>query len=516
MPVRRAGPSDILNGSLRPPAASAGSLLFEGMMSTGSEAEPQPAGHRRRLLVAAAPAGLASALILTTISRPSMWADETATWSAATRGWSQLGRLLHHQDAVFAVYYAAMHVWTSLAGTSPLALRAPSAVAAVAAVFATGRLAQRRYGDAAGLAAGVALALNPFFMFFAIDARPYAIAALLGVLSTDALLTDNPRGRWPPYAALSALGVLAHLYFVLFVMAQLLGLAVTDRPRARRALVAAGPALLLAAAVGAVGWTQRAQVNWLPRTRPWDLLRWWQHLTGAGLAGAVVAVLAVVGLVALRVKRRDLAVVAAGIVVPSLLLVTVSLRWPLYDTRYVVESAPLVAVAVGCGVARMFERANDIAWAGPARAVAGAVTASAVVLSAAVTWAALDKPYFHENLAAAADELREVPANSAVAFVPGEARGALYYYLDPDQDGDLHLRDITAPPGTSPVTSANFSGPTDSVGVALRGVGRAARLVVVDLGAPTTNVDQSLLSDRFAPCGVERFGQMSLLYFCRR
>jgi uncharacterized membrane protein len=487
------------------------------MMSTGSAAEQHPDRARRsRLFVGGLPAAAAAGLVSATIWRPSMWADETATWSAATRSWSQLGRLLHHQDAVFAVYYAAMHIWTALAGTSALALRAPSAMAAVATVFATGRLAQKRYGAVAGVAAGLSLALNPFFMFYAIDARPYAVAAMLGVLSTDALLTDNGRQRWSSYAALTAVGVLAHLYFVLFVLAQIIGMACTDRPRARRAVLAAAPALLAASALGAVGWTQRHQINWLPHTRPADLLLWWRHLTGTGVAGAIVAVLSLVGLAALRAHRRDLAVIGVGLALPSLLLVAVSQWWPLYDRRYVVESAPLIAVTAGCGVVALIERTQRVCWTRPIRAITGAVAAGIVAIAGAVTWMALDKAYFHENLAAAADELREIPANSAVAFVPGEARGALYYYLDSDQDGDLPLRDITAPPHTGPVTSANFSGSTDPFDVALHDAGRANHLVIVDLGAPTANVDHSLLTASFAPCGSERFGQMSLLYFCRR
>ncbi len=72
---------------------------------------------------------LATAVVALGSWRPSLWTDEAATLSAAQRSRRDLWRMLQHLDAVHGLYYAAMHVWTQVAGTSPLALRLPSAVA---------------------------------------------------------------------------------------------------------------------------------------------------------------------------------------------------------------------------------------------------------------------------------------------------------------------------------------------------------------------------------------------------
>src|SRR5205807_9226878 len=66
------------------------------------------------------------------LGTPSLWADELATWGAVRLGWGQLFRLSGHVDAVVAPYYALAKVWTAVAGTSPVALRLPSAFAMAA------------------------------------------------------------------------------------------------------------------------------------------------------------------------------------------------------------------------------------------------------------------------------------------------------------------------------------------------------------------------------------------------
>ncbi len=82
---------------------------------------------------------------------PSLWHDEAATISAATRSLPELLHLLRTVDAVHGLYYGLMHLWTSLAGTSPFAVRLPSAIAAGLAVAALVLLMQRTGSRAAAL-----------------------------------------------------------------------------------------------------------------------------------------------------------------------------------------------------------------------------------------------------------------------------------------------------------------------------------------------------------------------------
>lgn len=81
--------------------------------------------------------GLLAALIaFWGITSPEYWNDEAATVSAITRSYPDLLRMLGNVDAVHGLYYALMHPWAALFGTSELTLRTPSAIAlAVSNIF---------------------------------------------------------------------------------------------------------------------------------------------------------------------------------------------------------------------------------------------------------------------------------------------------------------------------------------------------------------------------------------------
>lgn len=167
--------------------------------------------------------------------RVALWTDEVATVSAATRPWSTLGDLLSHVDAVHGAHSALLHVWTSVLGTSPLALRAPSALAtgaAVAGVYVlTCRLADRR----TALVAAVVAIVTPRLAWSGIEARSFALAAALAVWATWALLTATRRptaAGWVGYGLLAAGGVFVNVYGALVVVAHLVTLLVLRPPRA--------------------------------------------------------------------------------------------------------------------------------------------------------------------------------------------------------------------------------------------------------------------------------------------
>ncbi|MFE9656032.1 glycosyltransferase family 39 protein [Micromonospora sp. NPDC006431] len=142
------------------------------------------------------------------------WRDELATWSAATRPVGDLIRLAGTIDAATGPYYLAMHGWTTLAGTSPTALRLPSALAMAGASALTARLGERLVTARVGLIAGLLFAALPSTSRYGQEARPYALATFLAVLATLLLVgaLRRPTGRrWTWYAlAVAALG-LTHL-----------------------------------------------------------------------------------------------------------------------------------------------------------------------------------------------------------------------------------------------------------------------------------------------------------------
>ena len=90
---------------------------------------PQRIHVSRRAAAPVAVGFFAFLLCLIAITVPSVWYDEAATVSSATRSWTQLWAEVHTVDAVHALYYAGMHLVFDVFGYSPLTLRLPSAIA---------------------------------------------------------------------------------------------------------------------------------------------------------------------------------------------------------------------------------------------------------------------------------------------------------------------------------------------------------------------------------------------------
>jgi mannosyltransferase len=127
-------------------------------------------------------------------------------------------------------------------------LRMPSLIAGVATVPLVYVLGVRTVGRSAALAGTGLFALSPFAIFYAAEARAYALMTLLVVLSTLALLraleTDDRRW-WVALALLVLAAMYAH-YTAIFVLAAQAGWAAwTHRERLRPLVLAHAGAVLL-------------------------------------------------------------------------------------------------------------------------------------------------------------------------------------------------------------------------------------------------------------------------------
>ncbi len=180
-----------------------------------------------------APGLLTLAVTLAGIGHAQPWRDELATWSAATRPLSDLARMTRTIDAATGPYYLLMHGWTAVAGTSPTALRLPSALAMAVAAALTARLGAVLVGRRAGLLAGLLFAVLPATSRYGQEARPYALATLFAVLATLLLveaLRRPGRWRWAGYAAaVAALGLLHLLALTLLAAHALVVLLIAVR-----------------------------------------------------------------------------------------------------------------------------------------------------------------------------------------------------------------------------------------------------------------------------------------------
>ncbi|MFI7021745.1 glycosyltransferase family 39 protein [Micromonospora sp. NPDC049900] len=168
----------------------------------------------RALPVWLLPAGLTLLVTLAGLDSAQPWRDELATWSAATRPATDLLRLTGTIDAAAAPYYLLVHAWTTVADDSVAALRLPSALAMAVAAGLTAALGRRLWDARVGTLAGLLFAVLPSTSRYGQEARPYALATALAVLSTllfvDALHRPGPR-RWVGYAVTTAALGLTHL-----------------------------------------------------------------------------------------------------------------------------------------------------------------------------------------------------------------------------------------------------------------------------------------------------------------
>lgn len=317
--------------------------------------------------------GTGLALVGATV--PSVWYDEAATVTAATRGWDGLWAMVANVDAVHAAYYLLMHGLFELVGYSPLALRLPSALAVGGTAALLVLLGRRIGGQRLGLLAGIVFAVLPRTLWMGAEGRSYAIAALLVTAATLVLVIarESPRRRWwIGYAGLAALSMVVFVYAALVLLAHAVAVLAGPRDpagtasRRRFALVASG-ALLAVAPLALVIVQQRGQISWLPRidgdTLNAVLVQQWfggdRFSWPGGPIDAIAAsagwLLLIVGLVTL-LRRRDRSgpLLLALVVLPtSALLLATALVLPLYSPRYLTISLPFVALGMAAGLAAL-------------------------------------------------------------------------------------------------------------------------------------------------------------------
>lgn len=320
---------------------------------------------------------------------PSLWSDEAATISAAQRGYGDLLRMVDHIDAVHGTYYALMHPWVALVGTSPLGLRLPSALAVGAAVAGVHVLAGRLAGPRVALLAALATALLPRVTWAGVEARPFALAMALGVWATVLLESAVRRGgaaRWTGYAVLLGLGAAINMYVALLGVAHALTLVALRERRVLRPLLLAGvgaaaivsPVLALAAGQSGQLGVQRRGPLGLARdvlVDQWFLGETPTPTTASGASGVdlldpttlwkpAAVVLALVGwslvVTAVVRRRRHPALVAWALpwlVLPPLVVLAASVASPdLYNSRYFAICAPALALLVGAALADLRTR----------------------------------------------------------------------------------------------------------------------------------------------------------------
>lgn len=328
---------------------------------------------------------LAAGWFLYRIGRPGVWTDEGVTLTVIHRTPGRLWRLWHGNDAPMMPYYLAMKTLRAIVDLLGLPVRdvvlvrSVSALAMAGAAVALYLLVRRRAGVSLALAVTVTFVALPGVLRYAQEARPYALMMLAGAASWLAwdLNRERPARRVRvAYVVAVVFGVLVHLFFVFQMVAQAAAALLSDwRHGARRpaeftrtlrtlgplaagGVIAALPALYIVRHGHGVPSDHPVSLAMLERT----LVRTVLNLHVGAHGGAVVLLLAVAGVVALRGQHRETRfVLVLWLAVPLVLGSAVAVAQPgTLRLRYWMPLATPFAALMGAGVHGLATLAADL------------------------------------------------------------------------------------------------------------------------------------------------------------
>jgi 4-amino-4-deoxy-L-arabinose transferase-like glycosyltransferase len=170
------------------------------------------------------------------LSDAGLWLDELLTLYGVTLPWSQLPVLVTGDNQA-PLYFVMLKAWIMLDGTSPVALRMPGVILSTAATPLVAVSAARLIGRPAALWAAWLVALSPFLIHDAQEARPYPqlffLAAVHVYLISGYLSGARISLGWL-FALVSLALLLTHYAGAFLIVGEILALLLL-RPRPYRA-----------------------------------------------------------------------------------------------------------------------------------------------------------------------------------------------------------------------------------------------------------------------------------------
>ena len=358
-------------------------------------------------------------------------------------------------------YYLLLAGWRSVFGQSEFALRSLSAVSGLVMVLLTGLLGRRLFGPPVGLGAAALSAISPFAIYYAQEARMYALLGGLSAASTYAavhlwmtLMGEEHRdgAKSVPalgaYVLVNAAGLYTHYAFAFVVVSHnvFFGLRwLVESARGRVGWRAAalwsagqvGAGLLylpwVPTALGAMGWSSAGMSESLA-SGVWGVVRVLTvGVTASAQEGRAAMVLSCgLALAAPWVDgegREDgrglsqgwaVCALAAYLLVPLVLFFGFDLYKPAWMKFLIVLLPPfhLLAARGAEGIGRLAAKLGGVSRAARGKVGTGALVVLAGA-TAALSYPSLRNLYFDE--AYARDDYRQLAADMAAQWRPGDA-----------------------------------------------------------------------------------------------
>ena len=408
-----------------------------------------PAGRKRLFVwLALVILLLAAAARFHQLGAQSLWYDEGVAYAHARRSLPELIPLLQRNVHVPA-YFALLGLWEDAAGASEFSLRALSAFFSIISAAWAYALGRRLFHPIAGLAAAAFVALNSFSVYYAQEARMYAMMAAVAAGSMW-LYVGLWRGRRLTGASialglLNGLGLYTHLAYSLVILAQA---ALTlpwllNRQRAWRTLLAYVCASLFSLILF-LPWLPTAisqvfaQPNLAAAASPGEVLRvlaGWLSFGGVyefsmGGMNAAVYFLLLLGLIG--PKRRPMLLPAAWLLVS--ILVYLHLELTTRYIRFLLPAQLALALWMGRGLWVLWTQKIQ---SGPSvlhfipKAAAAAISAAFLLTMANGLNILYRHPDFQrDDIRGLARQIEESlrPGDAALVSAAGLAEALGYYY----------------------------------------------------------------------------------------
>lgn len=149
---------------------------------------------------------------------PDLWLDEYGTWwVVAGSTWGEVAKRAIYFQGQSPFYFFIVKLFTTLFGNGNFQLRLPSVIFGILTLSVAVRLARQIFGDRDVRLVSVAVfSVNEPLIWFSQNARPYALALFLALLSISLFVDclQSPRtGNRVLYAITTALVIYAHFLF---------------------------------------------------------------------------------------------------------------------------------------------------------------------------------------------------------------------------------------------------------------------------------------------------------------
>jgi 4-amino-4-deoxy-L-arabinose transferase-like glycosyltransferase len=315
----------------------------------------------------------AAVLWLCNLGADSLWLDEAVSVQRANYGFGELLDTVYGVGTNPPLHYILLFGWIRVFGNSEFSVRLPSALCALASLVLTYRIALRMFDKRVATLAVLVTSLSAYQLYFAQEARTYALFSILGLLSIYylyRLLTETRYRLVAGYVVSSSLMLWSHPYAPFIIIMQNVFVVLMWLVRSEQMRLGWKKWVAMQAAVGVSFlpwlWTMLGKIAAI-QSRPFSLKRpYWVDIPGVfkaqagdsavlGLFMILLATLAVVSVVRrVRVKSvefRNVLFLGLWIAVPIIVPFAVSrVSSSIFSSRYQVVSCYAFYILVAAGV----------------------------------------------------------------------------------------------------------------------------------------------------------------------